>query len=97
MALVLVATPSGAATRVNWPQFRFDQNRTGFQPFETILNTTNVPTLQLKWQAQLGALVDYSSPAVVNGTIFVGSQDGRLYAFDAATCALRWKRFTGGG
>lgn len=36
-----------------------------------------------------------SSPAVVGGTVYVGSSDGHLYALDAATGALRWKQRTG--
>ena len=32
-----------------------------------------------------------SSPAVVNGTVFVGARDGWLYAIDAATGAERWR------
>src|SRR5438094_10461812 len=46
-----------ADATVNWPQFRFNSNHTGLNPFETVLNPTNVPSLQLAWQAQLGMLV----------------------------------------
>jgi outer membrane protein assembly factor BamB len=74
------------AVRTDWTQFRFDQNHTGVQPFENVLNASNVPMLQLAWQAQLGALVDYSSPAVVNGVAYIGSSDGRLWAFAAKGC-----------
>jgi outer membrane protein assembly factor BamB len=72
--------------RTDWTQFRFDQNHTGVQPFENVLNASNVPMLQLSWQAQLGALVDYSSPAVVNGVAYIGSSDGRLWAYPAKGC-----------
>jgi outer membrane protein assembly factor BamB len=36
-----------------------------------------------------------SSPAVVNGVVYFGSGDGRVYALDAATGALKWKFATG--
>jgi outer membrane protein assembly factor BamB len=41
-----------------------------------------------------------SSPAVANGVVYVGSDDGRLYAFGAggcgaATCAPLWSYATG--
>src|SRR5262249_54013497 len=72
--------------RTDWPRFRFNQNHTGVQPFENILNAANVPMLQLAWQAQLGALVDFSSPAVVNNVAYIGSSDGRLWAFPANGC-----------
>lgn len=73
-------------TLVNWRQFRFDNNHTGVNPNETILNKRNVPRLQLLWQAQLGNLVDYSSPAVVNGVAYIGSTDGRLWAYPSSGC-----------
>jgi outer membrane protein assembly factor BamB len=71
---------------VDWPQFRFDQAHTGYQPLENVLGVGNVPRLTLKWQAQLGMLVDYSSPAVVGGVVYIGSSDGRLWAYPAKGC-----------
>jgi outer membrane protein assembly factor BamB len=86
-ALLAAALPLTAAPRaVNWPQFRFDDNHTGANPFEKVLNRRNVPRLQVAWQAQLGKLVDYSSPAVVGGVVYIGSIDGRLWAYPAAGC-----------
>lgn len=38
----------------------------------------------------------YSSPVVVNGVLYVGNLDGRLYAIDATTGLLRWYFQTGG-
>src|SRR5215218_3883035 len=83
-----LSSPPAAAQEapINWPQFRFNRLHTGFQPFETTLNASNVPRLQLAWQAQLGALVTYSSPAVVNGVAYIGSSDGRLWAYRASGC-----------
>jgi outer membrane protein assembly factor BamB len=77
---------AGAMSSVDWPQFRFDQSHTGYQPFESGLSPANVAMLRLAWQAQLGDLVDYSSPAVVNGVVYIGSQDGRLWAYRASGC-----------
>jgi len=37
----------------------------------------------------------YSTAAVVFGRVFLGSTDGRIYAFDAATGKLAWARQTG--
>lgn len=71
---------------VNWPQYRFDDNHTGFNPHEKILNESNAPQLQLSWQAQLGKLVNYSSPAIVNGVAYIASSDGVLWAYSANGC-----------
>ena len=92
LALSLGAmSPAGAgasapATTVDWTQFRFDQNRTGFNPLETNINRQNVRNLALSWQAQLGNIVDFSSAAVVDGVAYIGSSDGRLWAFPADGC-----------
>jgi outer membrane protein assembly factor BamB len=80
------ALASSPGAEVDWPQFRFNSNHTGVNPFETVLNRTNVPSLTLSWQAQLGQLVVASSPAVVNGVVYIGSSDGRLWAYPADGC-----------
>ncbi len=36
------------------------------------------------WTAHIDGGLDYSSPAVASGVVFVGSEGGTLYAFDAA-------------
>ncbi|MBW1768577.1 MAG: PQQ-like beta-propeller repeat protein, partial [Deltaproteobacteria bacterium] len=42
------------------------------------------------WEFKTGSWVE-SSPAVVNGTVYFGSNDGRLYALDALTGKKRWE------
>jgi len=37
----------------------------------------------------------HSSPAIVGGVVYIGSTDGRVYAFDAATGQPRWVAGTG--
>jgi eukaryotic-like serine/threonine-protein kinase len=49
----------------------------------------------VKWTFRTGAAV-ISTPAVANGTVYVGSSDHNLYALDAASGALRWQFATGG-
>ena len=44
---------------------------------------------QLIWSAKAGGAM--SSPILGDGTLFVGSDDGHLYAFDARTGADRWR------
>jgi outer membrane protein assembly factor BamB len=58
----------------------------------------------LNWTGTTGG-IESSSPAVANGVVYVGSDDGKLYAFDAAgatncagspkTCAPLWTATTG--
>jgi outer membrane protein assembly factor BamB len=81
-----IAAGSAPAGAIDWTQFRFDNNHTGFNPFETTIGRQNVRNLTLSWQAQLGDIVDFSSPAVVGDVVYIGSSDGRLWAFPADGC-----------
>jgi phospholipase C len=50
------------------------------------------------WTGVTGGTVS-SSPAIVDGTVYLGSQDGKLYAFPldcSATCTPLWTVTTGG-
>jgi outer membrane protein assembly factor BamB len=49
----------------------------------------------LKWRFKTGAKVR-STPLVVDGTVYCGSEDGHLYAVAADTGTLRWKAPIGG-
>src|SRR5919205_259646 len=75
--------PAKPGVSIDWPQFRFDDLHTGNQPFETTITADNVKFLGPAWQAQLGDLVDFSSPTVVGGTVYIASSDGTLWAYPA--------------
>src|SRR5690348_16640938 len=66
-----------------WPQFRSGPDHTGYQAFETAISRANVATLHQAWSVPTGGGVQ-SSPAVANGVLYVGSNDRKLYALDAA-------------
>ena len=70
--------------------FGFNAQHTRFNPYEKILSPANVSRLTLAWRSQGIGGNDFSSPAVSGGLVYVGSYDGRLYAFDAATGKTRW-------
>lgn len=56
---------------------------------------SNSGAQRLAWSFQTGGPI-YGSPTVHEGTIYIGSGDGHLYAVDDATGAERW-RFAMGG
>ena len=69
-----------------------DQFNTRFQPAERGgISADQSEELELKWAfAFPNAIQVRSQPAVAGGTVFVGSQSGRLYALDAKTGCARW-------
>ena len=56
-----------------------------------VYNAAGVPKFsQIKWKFHTDGQV-ISSPAIANGTVFVGSTDGNLYAVDLESGAQKWK------
>lgn len=79
-ALVLPATTRGQS-----PQFRGEPAHSG------VVTTDGVERLGgVAWTFRTDGAVR-SSPALHDGTLYVGSADGHLYALDAASGALRWR------
>jgi outer membrane protein assembly factor BamB len=82
-------TQSAADPTDWWSMFHHDQTHTGY-------STSTAPnTNQTLWNHATGSYVE-SSPAVVGGIVFVGSDDGKVYALNASTGALVWNYTTGG-
>ena len=81
-----------AAAQYDTMQFRYDATHSGDY------NAVAGPTMsnQLKWSNTTGGL-GYSSPAVVNGVVYVENYGGYVYAFNATTGAQLWTNTTGGG
>ncbi len=56
------------------------------------LTAAELPRLELQWAfAYPGATRARSQPSVAAGAIFVGSQDGTVYALDLETGCVRWQ------
>ncbi|ODS39673.1 MAG: hypothetical protein A7315_02965 [Candidatus Altiarchaeales archaeon WOR_SM1_79] len=73
-----------------WPMFRQNLNHTGQSPYDTSEN----PGL-LKWSFTTGSRV-FSSPAIgIDGTIYVGSDDYKVYAINPDG-TKKWNFTTGG-
>ena len=70
-------------------QFRANPEHTGVYG-----NGGIVPGNTELWRFATGAGV-YSSPAVANGIVYVGSEDKNLYAIDAVTGKEKWRFATG--
>jgi len=91
--LLTSATGTSAATQQateEWRQFGYDDANTGYAPD----NTGPVEDITEQWSYQTGGAVN-SSPAVADGTVYVGSSDDNVYALDAADGTEQWSYQTG--
>jgi outer membrane protein assembly factor BamB len=96
------AAASAQATN-DFPQWRYDDAKTGVNPTETILTQANVGQLVMKWKgrAYFGPEPPLSkgrrisgSPVVAEGKVFLGSYDGVMYVFPASCsnpCTPLWQ------
>ena len=82
--------PAGGRGGTGVPMFRGNPGRTGVNPGPGVERS---PTLL--WRFRSRAPVE-SSPAVVEGTVYVGSFDDYVYALDAATGEGIWRFQTSG-
>jgi uncharacterized repeat protein (TIGR01451 family) len=84
-------TASIAASPGDWTQFLRD-NMQRYDPYEATIGVNNVGSLGLKWTFITDPLNQGggSSPAVVKGVVYVGSQDGHVYALNAAKGSKLW-------
>jgi len=82
--------------QTNWNQFHYSAQHKGRNPYENVLTSSTVGTIDLDWMYTTGGAIT-SSPAVSGGTLYVGSSDDYLYAINATTGALVWKYKTGAG
>ena len=74
------AAPTPAA-----PMFRGNLAHTG------VYDAIGVPRLTgVQWKFHTGGLI-ISSPVIANGSVYVGSTDGYLYAVDVDSGRLKWK------
>lgn len=91
----------GATGFVNWDSYLKNGNHTSYSPDATAITPANAPTITKRWtwrpdrSPDLPGPINYSSPTVVNGTIYLGNNNGYEYAIDAATGTTKWKRFLG--
>ena len=81
-----LCTPVKAQSGVSidwWPTFQHDFSHTDY-------STSKAPRAnQTLWTYTTGGSVE-SSPVVANGALYVGSEDGYLYAINAYTGSLIW-------
>jgi outer membrane protein assembly factor BamB len=86
------ALPTGKIL-TGWSEFH-RSNMERRNPYETTLNVDNVGRLGLKWHFATGG--GFSSPAVVNGVVYIGAGNRNVYSLNAKTGA-KLSSYTNGG
>jgi len=81
----------------SWNGWGADLANTRYQP-NPGLTAADVPSLKLKWAFGFpGGSQAYGHPAIVNGRVFVGSDNGKFYALSAGSGCLYWMYEAEGG
>ena len=68
----------------DWAMFMHDVHFSGKSPDQTLK-----PPLKPRWKFKTGGPI-HASPIIVDGTVYVGSTDGKLYALDAKQWGVKW-------
>ena len=90
LAFILLFGACLATTAQDPSMFRGDMQHSG------VYNATGVPKFErVRWKFQTQGRV-ISSPAIANGTIYIGSTDQNLYAVEVETGNQKWKFATEG-
>ena len=89
MAIAAFAAIFDPAFGADAPMFRGDLDHTGIY-----LSAPVVHPARVKWKFHTGGYVN-SSPAVVQGVVYVGSADGTMYALDEGSGKALWRFRTG--
>src|SRR5260221_554557 len=91
-SLNLSSGRTSAASRAhptNWPSFGFDARHSRFNPYEHVLNRSNVSSLKKAWSFPTENYNE-SSPAVVNGVAYFTSSNSNFYAITIKTGKQLW-------
>src|SRR3954466_13245989 len=80
------------ASSPSWPGWSPSVTNTRFQSTQQAgLTAAQVPKLSLKWAFGFpDATSAWSQPTIAAGRLFVGSQNGTVYALDAKSGCIRW-------
>lgn len=90
---------TSVASSPQWAGWSPSVTNTRLQPASAAgLTSADVPTLRLRWAFGFpDATSAWSQPTVAGGRVFVGSQNGTVYALDAKTGCVRWVFTAQGG
>jgi len=93
VGLVIVLLGIGVVPSISgegWQMFGYDSSRSRYSTSSSTPDTNNI-----LWSYTTGGEI-YSSPAVANGKIYIGSYDKKVYCLNASNGELIWSNLAGG-
>ncbi|TAM60406.1 hypothetical protein EPN52_05065, partial [bacterium] len=99
-----LSSPPPSTKYVDWSTFGFDLARSGYNPNETTIGTSNVANLHQIWSLALGGTPIIAEPVLAQGVsiggvsqnvLYVGTQGGLFSAVNADTGAVIWQKHLG--
>lgn len=69
----------------SWPMFKYDISNTGHNP-----DSVAPSRIKTMWSVKLGNRIS-TSPVLIDGRIYIGSYDKRLYSLKASNGSERWR------
>jgi outer membrane protein assembly factor BamB len=84
-----LAAQKSFLVRTNWMQWGFTPSHNRVNPYENVLNSSNVGSIDLAWNFPVLSYMS-SSAAVANGAVYVGDEGGSFYALSVKTGAYLW-------
>src|SRR5438874_13628525 len=103
LAALWLTVGARRVSATDWLMYGFNLQRTGENPFESILTPSTVGGLHELWTFDLGA-VTIMQPVLATGVIvhgspkdlvYMGAEHGDLYAIDVASGTMVWQRNLG--
>lgn len=77
-----------------WPSYLYGPGHTSYSPSQRAISPTNAARLILRWLFKPGAPY-LASPAVADGSVFIGSATGWFYKLSEGTGQVQAKAFIG--
>ncbi|HEV3425430.1 MAG TPA: PQQ-binding-like beta-propeller repeat protein [Paraburkholderia sp.] len=99
-ALTPGAAVATSFTATDWPTFGMNAQRTGNNPVETVLATSNVASLRTHWTTDLGGpmltqptlAAGVSINGVLTDVVYAATLQGDMFALNASTGTIIWKQ-----
>ncbi|PIR43800.1 hypothetical protein COV24_00990 [candidate division WWE3 bacterium CG10_big_fil_rev_8_21_14_0_10_32_10] len=86
-------------TTYDWPQYRHDENRTGYNPTGPVANAQGEYYFSEQWSKQFtGEGLSFTAePIIVGNVVYMGTKTGKVYAFTLANGNELWNKQIEGG